>query len=257
MSAARTIGAIEVNALADGELVGEAADEVRQAMADDDALKHLAIWRDALSERLHSAYDGILDAPIPSRTAAALRRPGHIQLPHAASRIAAAAAIAVVAAGLGYVAGFELLGAEHPVAGFAELALGAHKIYASEVLHPVEVSGADSEQLHKWLGKRLGVDLPVPDIKETGFTLVGGRLLAEGQHPAALLMYEDASGQRVTLYIEKSSPDGSTALRHASNSGFGTYYWIDSPLACAVSGNLADSELKTVAERIYKALDKG
>ena len=250
------ISELEANALADGELTGEAADETRRAIETDDQLRGLVAWRDTLNDRLHRIYDGVLTDALPARTARLLRPAVSFALPSGSRRFAAAVAIAVVAAGCGYLAGVGGIGTADAPAQFAQLALGAHQVYASEVRHPVEVAGAESDHLSKWLGKRLGLDFVVPDIKDTGFTLVGGRLLAEGQRPAALLMYEDAAGRRVTLYIEKWQPAGETALRYASSAELNSYYWIDSPFACAVSGDLAGDQLKAVAQRIYTALAK-
>jgi len=250
------IGELEINALVDGELTGEAADDARRAIEDDEGLEAVAIWGDTLNRRLHSAFDGVLARPMPTGTSGLLQQRSGYRFPSGARRLAAAAAIAAIAAGIGYFAGTADLAMSTVPAHFAQLALGAHQVYASEVRHPVEVAGADQLHLGQWLSKRLDVDFAVPDIKDTGFVLLGGRLLAEGERPAALLMYEDATGHRITLYIEKSSPAGGTALRYTSNGPLAAYYWIDSPLACAISGDLASDQLKAVAQRVYTELEK-
>ena len=94
-----------------------------------------------------------------------------------------------------------------------------------------------------------------PQINDAGFALVGGRLLAEGARPAALLMYEDATGRRVTLYIEKWGSDGEDSMRSVAGNGLNTFYWFDSHFACAVSSNIDSDKLKVVAGRLYAALE--
>ena len=258
MSAVRTLSDIEINALADGELSGEAAAEARLAVAAGDEAQRAALaWPQELSGQLHLAYDGALAEALPSRTARLFRPALSLPLPKGIRRFAAAAAIAAAAAGAGYLAGMQSVGGDAQGPGFVQAALGAHKVYASEVRHPVEVAGTDSEHLGKWLSKRLGADFEVPQIKDAGFTLVGGRLLAEAARPAALLMYEDGNGRRVTLYIEKGQGAAESAMRHAASGALDAYYWTNGALACALTGELDDAGLKLVAKTVYAALDRG
>ena len=67
-----------------------------------------------------------------------------------------------------------------PPNGFRTLtadALKAHKLYVVEVRHPVEVPGAERAHMTKWLSKRVGQQLQVPDLSAMNLKLVGGRLL--------------------------------------------------------------------------------
>ena len=256
------ISDLEINAFADGELSGEAKDAVRRALEGDEAARAVAAWRDQLGDRLHAAYDPLLAEPLAQPTARLLQ-PGAsphriwpaIALPRGSRRFAAAAAIAAVAAGVGYVAGLQHLAGDDAIGFVAQRALGAHQVFASEIRHPVEVAGSDSVHLAKWLGKRLGLEFSAPDISDAGFALVGGRLLAEGARPAAQLMYEDATGRRITLYMEKWTLDGETSLQLASDGGLSSYYWVNHPFACAVSGNIDSDKLKLVATRLYAQLE--
>lgn len=255
MSATRLAGDFEINASADGELDREAAEALAVATTGDEAARAAAAWHQALHGQLHQVYDGLLTEPMPARTLKLLGPAASFVMPRGMRRVAAIAALAAAAACVGYLAGlqgFEGGGGD----GLARLALGAHRVYASEIQHPVEVDATNAEHLAKWLGKRLGIDFAVPVIADTGFKLIGGRLLAEADTPAALLLYEDASGRRISLFIEKSASAGESSMRHAAVKGLGAYYWTDSPLACAVSGDVADAELKGIAQRIYTELAK-
>jgi hypothetical protein len=54
------------------------------------------------------------------------------------------------------------------------------------------------------LTRRLSVPVKLFDLRSEGFELVGGRLLPDANGPSAQLMYQDAMGQRVTVYLRKS-----------------------------------------------------
>ena len=91
-------------------------------------------------------------------------------------------------------------------------ALAAHRTFAVEVRHPVEVDAAQEAHLVQWLSKRLGRPLVVPDLSATGYRLMGGRLLPAGSGAAAQLMYENGAGDRpVVRYVYEANRDGGLA----------------------------------------------
>lgn len=126
-------------------------------------------------------------------------------------------------------------------------------VYASDVRHPVEV-GADQEaHLATWLGKRMNVaGLKVPSLQKLGFQLVGGRLLPVNGTPGALFMYENASGQRLTVLVGRNSGNTTTSFRFASDNAVETFYWIDGDLGYAVTGEISRDMLRQVADECYK-----
>jgi len=126
-------------------------------------------------------------------------------------------------------------------------------VYASEVRHPVEV-GADQEaHLATWLGKRMNVaGLKVPSLQVLGFQLVGGRLLPINGTPGAMFMYENASGQRLTVLVGHNTETTTTSFRFASNGDIETFYWIDGSLGYTVTGEISREMLQQVAEECYK-----
>ncbi|PST19166.1 hypothetical protein C7U61_11480 [Rhizobium sp. JAB6] len=129
----------------------------------------------------------------------------------------------------------------------------AFVVYASDVRHPVEV-GADQEaHLATWLGKRMNVaGLKVPILQTLGFQLVGGRLLPINGTPGALFMYENASGQRLTVLVGRNSGNTTTSFRFASDKAVETFYWIDGDLGYAVTGEISRDMLRQVADACYK-----
>ncbi|MBB3452465.1 anti-sigma factor RsiW [Rhizobium sp. BK313] len=132
-------------------------------------------------------------------------------------------------------------------------AQSAFVVYASDVRHPVEV-GADQEaHLATWLGKRMNVaGLKVPALQTLGFQLVGGRLLPINGVPGALFMYENATGQRLTVLVGSNKENTTTSFRFASTGTVETFYWIDGRLGYAVTGEISRDMLRQVADECYK-----
>lgn len=128
----------------------------------------------------------------------------------------------------------------------------AYLIYASEVRHPVEVGADQQAHLATWLGKRLGYPFSVPDLTSVGYELVGGRLLPVSGKPGAMLMYQNGSGERVTVLIGRNPQNRTTSFRLADSDGVSTFYWIDNDIGYAVSGEISHSDLRRIAEECYR-----
>ncbi len=143
--------------------------------------------------------------------------------------------------------------AEYNSTAFVNQAVGAHRVFVSEVRHPVEVPASQEEHLVAWLSKRIGTRLKVPSLQDQGFQLVGGRLLADHALPAAQFMYEDDNGKRLTLYVRASNEEDA-AFRFVSNNGDTAFYWIDEKFAYALIAPLKRSELTPVANKVYQQL---
>jgi anti-sigma factor RsiW len=102
----------------------------------------------------------------------------------------------------------------------------------------------------------LGASLKIPHLAPQGYALVGGRLLPGERGPAAQFMYQDAKGQRLTLYVRVSNDvRAPTAFRFAQEYGVGVFYWLDGRLGYALSGETDRNELLRVADAVYQQLN--
>jgi anti-sigma factor RsiW len=163
---------------------------------------------------------------------------------------------------LGFTIGYLARG-EFPGRGtldpLARQAMLAHAAYVPEVRHPVEVGASEEQHLLAWLSKRLSTPLRAPSLGEAGYHLLGGRLLpatqASDPAPMALLMYENARGQRLSLLIKRESTNTETAFRYADDRGTCVFYWIDGPLGYALAGDMDRQELQKVARLVYRQLN--
>ncbi len=133
-------------------------------------------------------------------------------------------------------------------------ALDAHTTYAVEVLHPVEVSGKDEGHLVTWLSKRLQIPIKAPKLKQSGFHLIGGRLLPRNNGMAAQLMYEDQTGKRITLYLIRNQKTETSAFRFASEKNMNAFYWLDHDVSYVLVGNITKEALSPLAKNIYSQM---
>ncbi len=240
----------ELHAYVDGALAEARRGEVEAYLATqpEDA-QRVQGWRDQ-NQALHGLFDAVLDEPLPVRLRMPLRRLRPL--------LRYAAVVAWI--GLGGVAGWYLhaFNAAKSVdaAGFARQAAIAHVVYSPEVRHPVEV-GADQEaHLVGWLSKRLGASLKVPHLSAVGYQLVGGRLLPGNLGPVAQFMFQDANGQRLTLYVRNAAGDNrETAFRFTQERGVSVFYWLDRKFGYALSGEVDKAELLRVAQTVYQQLN--
>jgi anti-sigma factor RsiW len=168
--------------------------------------------------------------------------------------LAAAAVVVLAAGGAGYFLRDFVSDPRGPDVSFVTTALAAHTVYVPEVRHPVEVK-ADEAHLVRWLTKRVGADVRAPVLGDLGWKLMGGRLLPDHGLAAAQFMYEDASGRRLTLYMRRETGRNNTSFRFFEKDGFGSFYWIDRPLAYALSGRLTRDELMNLANVVYAQIE--
>lgn len=240
----------------DGEIPREEMADLELRLADDsEANGKLADYRAQLAA-LHRAYDPVYDAPLPERWHDQLGS-GNISRQNSWRWLAAAAAIlAFLVGGLAGWQGPRLVAEGPGPESFARRALGAHAVYVVEKRHPVEVHADEQAHLVAWLSKRIGQDLKAPDLQSGGFTLMGGRLLADGDQPIAQFMYENAADKRITLYLRREAGGGESAFRVIEDSGLTGFYWVDPPLAFAMVGALPRSEMLALSRLVYQQIEQ-
>jgi len=251
----RSFGDADLNAYLDGEMPVEEQADFEAWLAENPAERQrLAAYRADL-RRLHEALDPVLDEAVPESIMAALNGARRRRLVW----WQAAAAIVIFTAGGGAGWSVAQLAGPSPAIGqsTAERALTAHRVYVSEVLHPVEVGADQKTHLVGWLSKRLGHRLSAPDLAESGFNLVGGRLLPGADGAAAQIMYEDRQGERVTLYVAVNPKNAKTAFKLAKRGQTETFYWLDGPLGYALAGDIGEERLLILARIVYGGLMGG
>ena len=245
-----------LHAFVDGQLAAADIEPVSQWLRThpDDAAR-VATWQ-AQRAQLHALHRDVLDEPVPIALARALRPRRFAAWP----QLAAAAALL----GVGWLGGWAMHGGSpsNRVAGdlpeFVHEARVAHAVYTPEKRHAVEVSADQSKHLIEWLSRRLGAPLVAPDLSAQGYTLMGGRLLpGEAAQSRAQFMYEQASGERVTLHVSvfgAEAAPASTSFRFASDDASSSFYWVDGRYGYALTGKLPRASLEALANLAYTQL---
>ena len=253
----------QLSAWLDGEVEGSEGARIQAWLQEhpEDAAR-VRLWaadRDALRAR----FSPILDEPPPERLTQTVWRRG-VRVDRGLWW-QAAAAVALLAVGVTLGALWRGGVAREPAVasgqGWTQRAAVAHAVYAPEERHPVEVSvregdGArqreQEQHLSRWLTRRLTVPVKLFDLRNEGFELVGGRLLPDANGPSAQLMYQDATGQRVTVYLRKADREANAAFRYDRKGDLGMFYWVDGPCGYALVGPQSRERLLALAEAIAK-----
>jgi anti-sigma factor RsiW len=105
-----------------------------------------------------------------------------------------------------------------------------------------------------WLSDRLGVAIGAPDLRELGFTLVGGRLLAAGSAPAVKLLYQDEGGRALTLAVALWE-NRDTSFRFMRDGHLAVLLWQQQPFALALMGEVERGELMRIGRQVQEAFE--
>lgn len=126
----------------------------------------------------------------------------------------------------------------------------AHEIFSGDRDRPVELTAVASPDLAAWFSSRLGEMVEIPSLRGMGLRLVGGRLLAGDQGPVAQLIYEDASGYRVTLCLSSEQSDSGPELEVVTLHGLTAGYWHEGDLTYALVAKATEQQLVTIATEL-------
>jgi anti-sigma factor RsiW len=237
-----------LSAFIDDELPHGERAAVRERLAQDpDAASRVAAYRaQKAALQASCALSARADAPV---VVLRVRIPWWRRVGVAACWLVAGAGLALL---LGPMAPRFIGGGSEPMT-FAQRADVAYAVYTPERRHPVEVAASEEEHLITWLSKRLDRPLSVPSLQEYGYTLVGGRLLPGEAGPAAQFMYENQTGERLTLYVT-GTPKDQTAFRLFRDGNRRTFYWVSDQMGYALSGPISEGKLRTIALEVCSEL---
>jgi anti-sigma factor RsiW len=249
-------GEQDLNSYVDGQLDPELRPVVeRYLQANPDAARRVAT---DLAQRnaLRAAFATYLTQPLPPElNLSRLIEERLRRRPHIAWQIAAAVVLSLAAGGAG---GWMIHRppqtpdrASRAMAALEHQAFASHAVYSPDRRHPIEVTATERDHLAQWLSNRLNRPVSPPDLSSFGYRLIGGRLLATEQgNPAALFMYEDAGGNRMSLLMRPMAPNLHVPMAQWDRDNVNACSWIDKGLGYAILGPVSDTELKRMAREI-------
>ncbi|MCW4456574.1 hypothetical protein OK348_17490 [Flavobacterium sp. MXW15] len=204
------------------------------------AVRVLGWKRDA--EALRAAWAGLetvsADAPLaPAQVRRRLRRQRRARLGMVAS--------CVLALGLGGALGWQLrelrmAGERPPMAD----AVAAYRLFA-DAATPLEFDADRHAALQGWLQAHFGPAGEVPDLQSQGFRLQGGRMLSTPEGAAAMLVYQDAEGARIGLYLRPRSQRMVPGERRDGR--LLAQYWSEGDTSFALVGPATQARMRQLA----------
>jgi anti-sigma factor RsiW len=246
------VGEADLHAFVDGRL-----DETRRAVVarylaeNPEQGQRVRDWIDqaeSLRRELRRGDAAERDAIMARLAGAGLRR-------SAASRAvqrSVTAASLVLALGFGALGGWIARG-DHPLTEIARLgieAATAYHVFANDADRPVEISSDNRAELVAWMNQKLGRRVTVPDLGPMGYHLMGGRVLTALYGPAAMLLYRDAGGNRITVYLQPMRIGLPEPMRLIQARAVDGYAWIDRHIGYSVISDGDPAALRQVADRV-------
>ena len=193
-----------------------------------EAAARVHAWqRDA--QALRTALQASLQQPVnPALDPAAIRQ----RIQRRTRQQWARVALLVLAVGLGGLGGWQArqmtLGAETLASSALPMtdALVAHRMFAQEGFLPADYSGQQKNDVQDWVDRYFRQAERLPDLSAAGFQPVSCRLLATDQGAAAMVMYEDEQGQRISFYIRPPGPHNTLLAKGSRRQGdLQARYW--------------------------------
>ncbi|UVJ42355.1 anti-sigma factor [Pseudomonas sp. LS1212] len=204
----------------------EPADRLRldtYLAAHPDLAAQVRAWQqDAQRLRLALAGGGQLPAS-PALDPAMIRQRMYRQ----SRRYLASAAVLLLAIGVGGLSGWQ---AREMALGGSTLpmtdALQAYRMFAVQQILAADLRVQQGSELQSWLDRYFHHAHRLPDLQAAGFKPVSGRLMSTDQGPAAMVLYEDPSGRRISFYIRPPGPNNTLLPRGSRRDGeLQAEYW--------------------------------
>lgn len=210
-----------------------------------DRAAEIRAWRrDA--QQLRAAF-GDLPATVPSAlepTTLRTRRRHRLR-----ARMALAAGL-VLALGAGGLGGWQAHTMFTPAAAAPMAdALQAYRMFATERHANFDVVQRSTGELQAWLDQRFQRAAPLPDLDASGFTPVGGRLIATDSGPAAMVLYENRNGDAISFYIRSPSPHAGMLPRGQRREGqLAAAYWSGNGYNYALVSRADTPDLRVIRD---------
>jgi anti-sigma factor RsiW len=253
-AADRPISEDELHAYVDDRLHPARRIEVEHYLhTQPDLARRAAAYR-AQRAALRSGFAARAAEPIPPELNLSRLLEDRLRQRHAWWRAAAAI---VVSLGVGGVAGWYLGLPAKPdrtqlaVSLLQRQAMSSHMVYAADHRHPIEVAVDERDHLAQWLSNRLHRAVAPPDLSRAGYRLLGGRLLAtESGGAAALFMYDDEQGNRLSVVMRPMAPELRAPYVDVRQGALNGCSWIEKGVGYAVVAAMSDEALDRVAQAI-------
>ena len=188
-----------------------------------DVSAQVRAWqRDA--QQLRAALSGALQQTAnPALDPAMIRQ----RLKRQSRRHLASAAVLLIAVSVGGFGGWQarqmtFISTQLPMTD----ALQAYRLIAQQEILPADYKASDDGDMQGWLDRYFTQANRLPDLADAGFKPVSGRLLSTEQGPAAMVVYKNQGGQKISFYVRPPGPKNYLLPRGSrSDDGLQAEYW--------------------------------
>ena len=122
--------------------------------------------------------------------------------------------------------------------------------------HLTDMLTSDQHTVKPWLSARLPVSPPVPELKDVGFPLIGGREDYINGRPAAVVVYRHEK-HVVNLYAWAAPDAKDTGFRTTRRQGFNVVSWQQGGIAYHAVSDCEPAALMRFAEEIKRSAAAG
>ncbi|EJM88330.1 putative transmembrane transcriptional regulator (anti-sigma factor) [Pseudomonas sp. GM74] len=179
------------------------------------------------AQALRAALGGALQHPSnPDLDPVVIRQ----RLKRQSRRHLASAAVLLIAVSVGGFSGWQaremtLASPQLPMTD----ALQAYRLIAQQGLLPADYKVGDDGDMQGWLDRYFTRANRLPDLSGAGFKPASGRLLSTEQGPAAMVVYENQGGQKISFYVRPPGPKNFLLPRGSRSDGeLQAEYWSGS-----------------------------
>ncbi len=201
---------------------------------------------------LRKALAPIADEPLPPQ----LNLPGIIESRRRRRSPVWWAVAAMLMLSIGGLGGWVMRGSLQAspggLAALAQEAADSYHVYAPDRVRPVEMRATDSAQLVQWVSNRLKQPVKLPDLTESGYRLMGGRLVATSHGPAAMFMYDDDRGARLVVLARPMILDRNAPMSPHSGGDVSGFAWADGGMGYSLMGQAAAESLRPIANEVRR-----
>jgi anti-sigma factor RsiW len=156
--------------------------------------------------------------------------------------------------GLGAGAGWTARGTQRmgEVARLGMEAAAAHSVFTADPTRPIEIGPENRGELVAWISRKLHRPVSVPDLSAQGYRLVGGRVLSTMIGAAAMLVYDDDQGGRITIFVQPMRSNVAP-MQPVSSGSVNGYAWIDAHMGYGVIAS-GDASTQVLADQVRQAM---
>ena len=138
----------------------------------------------------------------------------------------------------------------------ADRTLEAHRTFGSDPDKPVEILDAPPGALAAWFKRHVDFAVRIPDLRKSGWILRGGRMVPGDLGPAALMVYEDALGDRLSLVAARVSNPAPSDTTFTLLKG-PALVWLDGPVGFGLATSKDEPWLTENSRALYRGVYEG